>query len=567
MPLTLHTDTGAHNAAWRSDEKLTEAAAAAGIALNTRCAGNGVCGGCAVKLGPGRYRVNGRPVTVEEGSYQTALACQTDVLEDGAQVTFPRTSVLEREAVIDDAFSLPHLAKRRDAAAPHPDVKPGATGLAVDIGTTTVAVLLIDLTTGDVLAKASMYNQQIRKADDVASRISYGRSEREIAELQALVAKETIDPLASRCCAEARRNPEEITRVMVSGNTVMTHLFFGLSPASIGVLPFTPLTRVYEPVSAPELGLFTAPDAIAEAVPSIAGYVGGDIVSDIYLTGLHEPSEATLMIDVGTNGEMVFRDGDRIAACATAAGPAFEGYGLAHGCRAATGAIERITFDDALNMQVKVIGHVKPTGLCGSAIIDFIADGLRCGLINEMGRYDIDQLKSSGRYLFDSALCGDSQACIIVPADEVGIQGPIFVTEQDIAQVLKAKAAIYAGLTTMLETLGITPRMLRRIYLAGGFARHISLVNAVTIGLFPDIPLDRYEIVGNGSLAGAYLALLDTRVTPAFQRIIDQPEVVELNLIPTFESNFIDALALPHLNESLFPSVNPKTTTAQGIST
>lgn len=561
MSLTLHTDTGTRQAAWRPGEKLTEAAASAGIALNTRCAGNGVCGGCAVKLGPGRYRVNGRDVDVDEGGYKTALACQTEVLSDNATATFPRTSVLEREAVIDDAFSLPHLAKRRDGITPRAVTKPGATGLAVDIGTTTVAALLIDLSSGEVLAKASMYNQQIRKADDVASRISYCQSEKHIQELQQRVVKETLDPLASRCCAEARRNPEDLAHVVVSGNTVMTHLFFGLSPVSIGVLPFTPLTRVYKPVSTRDLGLLAAPGAMVEAAPAIAGYVGGDIVSDIYLTGLHEPCESTLMIDVGTNGEMVFRDGARMVACATAAGPAFEGYGLAHGCRAATGAIERIDFDHTLNMKVRVIGNAKPTGLCGSAIIDFIANGLRSGLINEMGRYDVDMLKASGRYLFDSALCGDSQACVIVPAGDADTQGPIFVTEQDIAQVLKAKAAIYAGLTTLLETQGLTPRDLKRIYLAGGFARHISLANAIALGLFPDVPLDRYEIVGNGSLAGAYLALLDQRVMPAFEAIIDQPEVVELNLIPSFESHFIDALALPHFDASLFPTVASNTCT------
>lgn len=555
MTLTLHTETGTHHAVWRAGEKLTEAAAAAGIALNTRCAGNGVCGGCAAKLGPGQYRIDGRPVTIAEGGYQTALACRTEVCADTAKIHFPRSSVLEREAVIDDAFSLPHLAKHRQSRTPHPNTKPGATGLAVDIGTTTVAALLVDLDSGDVLAKASMYNQQIRQADDVASRISYCQSEQEIAALQQLVVKDTLDPLASRCCAEARRNPEDLARVVVSGNTVMTHLFFGLSPVSIGVIPFTPLTRIYEPVSAHQLGLMAAPDAMVEAVPSIAGYVGGDIVSDIFLTGLHEPHQSTLMIDVGTNGEMVFRDGNRCVACATAAGPAFEGYGLTHGCRAATGAIERIEFDDTLNMQVRVIGHATPTGLCGSAIIDFIANGRCSGLINEMGRYDIERLKATGRYLFDPALCGDSQACVIVSAEDAAGKTPIFVTEQDIAQVLKAKAAIYAGLTTLLETQGLAPSDLKRIYLAGGFARHISLVNAVALGLFPDIPLDRYEIVGNGSLAGAYLTLLDQDVMPAFEALIDQPEVVELNRVPSFESHFIDAMAIPHFDPSLFPSI------------
>ena len=227
---------------------------------------------------------------------------------------------------------------------------------------------------------------------------------------------------------------------------------------------------------------------------------------------------------------------------------------MTHGCRAATGAIERIDFDETLDMQVRVIGNTKPTGLCGSAIIDFIANGLRCGIINAMGRYDIDRLKAAGRYLSDHTLCGNSQACVIVPAEDTGIHEPLFVTEQDIAQVLKAKAAIYAGLTTLLETQDVKLCDVQRVYLAGGFGRHISLPNAVTLGLFPDIPLERYEVIGNGSLAGAYLALLDPKVMPSLENIIDRPEVIELNQISSFESHFIDALALPHCDETLFPN-------------
>lgn len=553
MSLHIHTDTGSRTVPVRSDVLLTELAADAGLALNTRCAGNGVCGGCAVKLGPGRYQINGECLDVGKDGYQTALACRTLVLSESASVVFPRTSVLEKEVVIDDEFSLPQLAGRW--AATGSVTGNSGLGLAVDIGTTTVAVRLIDLMRGEGLARASMYNQQIRTADDVASRISYADTPERLCHLQGLIIQETLNPLIEEVTRKAGRSGDDILRVAISGNTVMTHLFFGLSPTSIGVLPFTPCTRWYDSIPAKEIGLQVNPEAPVEAVPSIAGYVGGDIVSDIYLTRMNEPCAATVMIDVGTNGEMVFRDGDRIAACATAAGPAFEGYGLAHGGRAAAGAIERIEFDASLRMKLRVIGNQRPVSLCGSAIIDFLACGLRSGLINMMGRYDVNLLKNGGRFFRDEMVCGGSLACIVAPERESGIEGPLFITEHDIAQVLKAKAAIYAGLTTLLETLNFRIPDLQRIYLAGGFARHISLRNAVSIGLFPDIPLDRYEIIGNGSLAGACLTLLDPQAAPAYRLIMDQPRIVELNRIPSFESHFIDALALPHMDEDRFPSV------------
>ena len=258
-------------------------------------------------------------------------------------------------------------------------------------------------------------------------------------------------------------------------------------------------------------------------------------------------------MDIGTNGEIVFAEAGRMVACATAAGPAFEGYGLAHGCRASVGAIERVRFGASLDFDLEVIGGVEPVGLCGSAVIDFVADGLRCGLLNRMGRFDVDMLRASGRYLDDEVLCGRSRSCLVVPAERSGTGRPIFVSERDLAEVLKAKAAIYAGMKTLLGAQGRAFADVARFCLAGGFARHIDLENAVCMGLLPEIPLERFDVIGNGSLAGAFLALVERGAPRAYEELARLPEVIELNLEPAFESNFVDALALPNLDEADFP--------------
>ena len=605
---------------------LTDVAGLAGIILNTRCAGQGACGGCAVSLGSGRYRVEGREADVKPGDSLSALACQTTVLSATASVSFPPASMLEKSAVIDEDFflepfeaassirqfeidgipepkdlaltledgflkSVRALCKEPIAPLPFPvlgqltsltelevqkitvtcfradgifhvlDLAPAGSsgdvlGVAIDIGTTTVVAMLVDLLQARILSKASMYNQQIQKADDVASRISACRSDADVVELQRLVIQDTLNPLLSEICEKAnRRSSARIYEITLSANTVMSHLFLGISPVSIGRFPFRPVQTRYPEQEAVRLGLNCAPHARVRIVSSISGYVGGDITSDIYVTGMHKPGETRLLIDIGTNGEIVLRAGDRITACATAAGPAFEGYGLHHGCRASIGAIEHIDFGATLEMKHRVIGDQPPVGFCGSAMIDFIACGFRSGLINSVGRLDVHRLKQTGRYLRSPALTDDSIACILVMEKDSGISSPLFISEREIARLLNAKAAIYAGLTTLLEVSGLRALDLHRIDLAGGFARHINLQNAITMGLLPEIPLARYSIIGNGSLAGAYLTLVDARSWMAYEEIVPQLRVIELNQISTFESHYIDALGLPNLDVEAFPDV------------
>lgn len=580
MTLHIQSPQGESQLAQPAGLRLSDAAEKVGLALNLRCGGLGACGGCAAKLEAGRYRVGQDEVTVPEGGYEVAASCQTVVLSEQARVVFPATSVLERRAQIDADFE-PDVRPAEPLTRRHAEAGPMGSGMviqvergdavrvisrspgnqlvphlgvAVDIGTTTVAAVLVDISTRTILARASMYNQQLRRADDVASRISYCASDRELRELQKLVVDDTINVLVRELCRQTPWAATSISHLVVSGNTVMSHLFHGLSPGSLGRAPFTPVTLCYEPRRARDLGLAVHPEAEIEVIPSLSAYLGGDLASDIAVTGLPLAAEPTLLVDIGTNGEIIYSEGGRLSGCATAAGPAFEGYGTSHGCRAAAGAIEHVAIDEPGTLRCRVIGDVKPVGICGSGIIDFIAEAARCGLINRLGRFQVDRLQAWGLYLKDSSRCGDSVACRLVDGACTAHGQSIAVSEADIAQVMKAKAAIYAGMKILLQARQRRWGQVARILLAGGFARHISLRHAIGLGLLPDLPLDRYVLVGNGSLAGAFRALLDRTFIPSCAGLVGPLDVVDLNGIPGFEDEWIDALAIPHLQDDEFPS-------------
>jgi len=540
-----------------ADETTTVAAALdrAEIQLNLRCGGEGICGGCRVLLGAGTFRIDGQTLTLSPGAQHEAFACQTLVISSDAEISVPPASLLETSGqIVSDFYApkqlSPSTARAMSASAP--------LAAAVDIGTTTVALVLLDPVTGHILARASQYNQQIRKADDVASRISFCRTEKEVRMMRDLVIKKTINPLLAEACTTAGVKAERVQQLAAAGNTVMEHLFLGLPVESIGRLPFNAVRHIHPPCEAGTLGLAMAPRGRVVVVPSVAGYIGGDITADIHAAHLLARGGESVLVDIGTNSEIVYAFEGSLLACATAAGPAFEGAGLLHGRRAAPGAIEHVRCDANLDFQCDVIGGGKADGICGSGIIDFLAAGFRRGLINTHGRYDIEWLKRCGRYAHSRIARGRSHACVLVPAAVSATGHAIVITERDIEQALKAKAATYAGLKTLLTLQGRSVCDIPRFVLAGGFARHIDIANAIALGLLPDLPLARFEILGNGSLAGAYLALTDATALPAMEKLSHLPKVIELNLTDDFEDNFIDALLIPNLNTEEFPSVSAR---------
>ena len=525
-------------------QTVLELAREAGWHIEAKCGGRGSCASCNVMLGTGHYRVFEEEIEVVPEQRREVLSCQTYVIGDTAEIFLPRNAVISfAGARIADEMAIPEHTH-------NPRFETGY-GIAVDVGTTTVVAALLNLKNGAIVSRASLYNQQILKADDVVSRISLCSTEGELVALQDLVIAHTLNPLIHKLCIETSISAEEIVHLAISGNTVMMHIFYGVSPVSIGTIPFKPVSRTFNS-TAGELKIDTLPEALVEAVPAISGYVGGDITSDLHVSNLRKRPGLTLLVDIGTNGEMIACLDGRMTACATAAGPAFEGAGLLHGARAASRAIDSVRYDESLDFELTVIGDPNPMGLCGSAIIDFIAEGFRCGLINAFGRYDVDLLKKQGRY---EKVLG-MHACMLVAPELSATGESITVTEGDIAEILKAKAAIYGGLKSLLTELEKTVQDIDQLVLAGGFAKHINLKNAICIGLLPDIGTDKYEVIGNGSLAGAALALLDRETETAYLDLIEQPQIVTLNLTDHFTNHYQEALAIPNLETDDFPSIN-----------
>ncbi len=431
--------------------------------------------------------------------------------------------------------------------------------LAIDIGTTTVVVALVDLA-GEprIIDAVSSYNQQVSCSADVASRISFASSPQRLAQLRRLIVDDTINRLIGLLLRSHNLEPTDIPLACIAGNTVMMHLFLGLDPTSIGRLPFEPVAGDPGPLTGSEVGLRIHPRARVDTLPAIAAYVGPDITADLLLCGTHRADELSLMVDIGTNAELCLGSSQGCWACATPAGPAFEGSGLSFGMRASAGAIESLSIDPkSLETTYQVIGDEKPVGICGSALIDFLAQALRSGLLGKTGRINPDLLDSSP-YVRRTTLPDKSQVTefILVPAEQTeDAKTDIVITEKDIEALLQAKAVIFAGICILLKNVGKKAQDLRKVYLAGAFARHINLANAVTIGLLPDIPLDRYHFIGNGSLGGAFLALVDSKLRAEADELVTTPKVIQLNLDPDFMDQYTFAMFLPHMDADLFPSV------------
>lgn len=431
-------------------------------------------------------------------------------------------------------------------------------GAAVDIGTTTVVVALVDLNSGKIIDAASSYNQQIIRCDDVASRISYAATPERIVELRDLAVERTVNRLLRLLAGRHGLAAGEIAHATVSGNSVMMHLFCGVDPASLGGVPFAPATNRFGPYRAGQLHLDMNPEGFVDISPSAAAYVGGDITSDMYMCGQLSRGEVTAMIDIGTNAEIVVGNRDRAIACAAPAGPAFEGHGLSCGMRAAVGAIESVQFSSLTAAPVcTVIGDTPPAGVCGSGLIDFVAGAFKAGILSPAGRFTPEAVEKCPQVKKVRQGEAEVLAYELVPAEKTddGLS-PICVTERDISALLQAKGVIYAALQIAMKHFGKGFDQVHRFYLAGGFAKHIDLDNAVTMGLLPDIDRSKFVFVGNGSLGGAYLALLDQNVRGQLPHLAAAPGVIELNLDPEFMDAYTMAMFLPHADPGLFPSVS-----------
>jgi uncharacterized 2Fe-2S/4Fe-4S cluster protein (DUF4445 family) len=517
---------------------LSDLLAHRGHPLNTRCGGRGLCGGCEVGLRSGKLEQLTDGKAVSAGPSDRLRSCQLRLAGQGdATVYIPSRSLLKHEPSVVAEFKI-NVPWANDPI--DPDARIGA---AVDVGTTTVALLLSDLKTGKVIGQASAFNAQIRFGEDVLTRIQLcSQGPNAVRQLQRAVTVETIQPLLAEACQEAGVTVADVGVMTVAANTTMQHLLAGVDPSPLGVHPFTAVFLEHRMYAPKELGLdFGGATAKVHLLPGPAAYVGADLAAGLVATGMLYDEGPVLLVDVGTNGEIIAKVGDRLVGCATAAGPAFEGAGLSSGTRGVRGAIERIRLEASpFQAELGVIGDVaRPIGICGSAYIDFLWEGRRTGIVQQNGRFADEFVASAGK---------------VVQADEYGrklqltshgASGPVGISEVDVARLLQAKAAIAAGINTLLGLLGVAAADVKTLYLAGGFGMHLSLAHAIGCGLLPGFTPKQIHVVGNTSLGGAFLALNDRNLLAEMSAACTRLETIELNLQPGFEDAYIDQLMLP----------------------
>ncbi len=591
--------------------RLVEAVAAAGVTLDLPCGGEGTCGKCRVRIlsgaGPASP-VEAQQLSNEEIGRGLRLACQT-VVRDPLHVEIPPSSrlaeaykiladTLAREqvaidpAVVKRYVELPRPERGRDEAADwrrlqralgpcEPDVEalrelPGLLRehdfrgtavivadrfidfeagdtrsavytVAVDVGTTTLVATLLEVNRGEELAVAARLNPQTRFGDDVLSRILYTQDHPDgLAVLQNAVVA-AINEMIGELAVEAHLDRRQIYEVVVSGNTTMQHLLCGISPRWLGESPFVPAVsdRIHAPAAS--LGIQIHPRGRVYVMPAIGGFVGGDTVSGMLATRITELPSPSLLVDIGTNGEIVLWARGKLTAASTAAGPAFEGARIQHGMRASAGAIEKVLVDDRL--RIHVIGGVPPVGLCGSALIDAAAELLEHRVLAPDGKLlPPDRLPSNllpdlrARVVMENG----KLAFLLASAEESAHGHAVLLTQRDFRELQLASGAIRAGIATLLRREGLVPADLQAVLLAGGFGNFIRRKNAQRIGLLPhEIPRQRIRFCGNTSLAGARLAAMSQTARQVAEQLARRTEHVDLASDPEFRWVFAESMFFP----------------------
>jgi len=551
---------------------LLEAARRAGVIVPEPCNGVGTCGKCRVRVAAAqREHLRESPhghLSQQERDAGWVLACQSIVLGDLDVETATRKEeglkIVSEGHTLDVAIK-PWITKTFNPATQQTDVfagdrvltaEPGDTaqaafGAAIDIGTTTLVVSLIDLLGGNELAVASSLNPQARHAQDVLSRIKMGSQTEGLRQLQTELI-EVLNRLISQTATEAKVSARHIYEAVFSGNTTMLHLAVGANPTSLGKYPYTPVLQGGESVSAADLGLAIAPDGLVYLPPIMSAYVGADITSGILATKLAALRGVTLFVDIGTNGEMLLAADGKLTATSTAAGPAFEGMNIACGMRASRGAIESVELSEindqrpetgdqpfptsdfrppTFGLQLRTIGGDAPVGLCGSGLLDAVGELAANGIVDKNGRFQT--ANPSWQNHFETL---DGKPVF-------RIAGPVYLSQKDVRQVQLAKAAVRAGIELMLAANGVGAHQVDRVLIAGSFGFHLRTASLINLGLLPREFHDRVAFVGNTSKSGARAFLLNRSLRDELSHLVRRVRVLELANDPTFEKIFVKALS------------------------
>jgi uncharacterized 2Fe-2S/4Fe-4S cluster protein (DUF4445 family) len=433
------------------------------------------------------------------------------------------------------------------------DIEPGDTtdtryAIAFDLGTTTVVATLLDLSTGTPVEVSSRLNKQQPFGGDVITRISATMMDPEaLGRLQTL-AHETLDELAQLVCKEGGVDPENVYEVAVAGNATMTALALGIDPEPLGVAPFVMSTAHPPVVPASELGLHVHPQARAALFPALGAYVGGDIVAGMLATGMDRDKRTRLFIDVGTNCEIVLSNGDTIVSTAAPAGPAFEGGAIRCGMRAADGAIEVVQINSEGEVHLEVIGDTAPRGLCGSGLVDAVAELVKVGLLDATGRFVTDERAAEIMPKLADRLSKVGEERVFVlhrDSPDTEVAETVYLSQRDVRELQFAKAAIATGWTLMIEELGLETDEIQQVLLAGSFGSYLAPASAIRIGLVPKLPVLRIVSAGNVAGEGAKMALLSLRERAGAATLLQEVKYVELSDRPEFNDRFVDQLAFP----------------------
>ena len=534
-------------------ENILELARKSGVAVDAPCSGNGTCGKCRMRLISGAVDCQRSPRLSEEDYLDNwRLACRSSVSGDAVLLVPASAGAFQEDIRTADLSSPEELARYERytgeifASGIARGCREQGIGVAIDVGTTTVTAAMLELESGKVLSKAGLGNGQIRYGADVIHRIIQSSRPGGREKLQKAILDDTVFPILRKLCADAAVAPEEIRRLVVAGNTTMEHLLVGANAESIRLEPFVPEFLELRGKTAGELSFPAAGDAPLIFSPNVGSYVGGDITAGVLASGMGNSEEMTLFIDLGTNGELVFGNSEFLLCCACSAGPAFEGGDISCGMRATTGAVDACTLcAETLEPTLSVLGGGKPAGLCGSGLISLISELFRCGAVDARGRF----IRENRRVRRDEYGGG---AYVLAFAEESATGREITLDESDIDNFVRAKAAIFSAIRTMLRSLDMTPEDIDRVILAGGIGSGIDIEKAVSIGMLPKLPPEKYSYIGNSSLTGACAMLLSDKAEEKVFELGRNMTYIELSTEAGYMDEFVAACFLPHTDASLF---------------
>jgi len=579
---------------------LLGAAQASGVGIVSLCGGEGWCESCQVRVESGQCspltEVERSVISEEMLAHSYRLACQAIPLSDvkiyipPESLTAPQRLQLEGQEVIiaidplvqavDVSLDPPNLSDLRGedvrvieslALNGHPNswidfplletlsnnlrdqnwqarfvlresevvavLPPGTEiyGIAVDIGTTKLAAYLVDLSSGETVSKTGTMNPQIAFGEDVISRIAFAGQEVGGRVLLQIRVVEAMNEMLAELCRQANITTGQVIQAMVVGNTAMHHFFAGLPVNQLALAPYVPAASEALAIHAGILGLKIAPGAYIQLLPNIAGYVGADHVAVILATEIWKTERTVLAIDIGTNTEITLASGGRLLSCSCASGPAFEGAHIRDGMRAAPGAIERVQIKDA-EVFVFSIGNQPPVGICGSGILDAVAEMRKAGILNEKGA-----LLTGQQQVRETA---EGNEFVLVPAEKTGHGREITISRRDVNEIQLAKAAIRTGINVLLETAAISAQDVEEVLIAGAFGTYINLASAIRIGMFPDLPLERFKQIGNAAGMGAKRALISKKSLSEARSIAKRTQYIELTTHTNFQIDFLNAMYL-----------------------